>query len=97
VTGGLQHQFRTGKWTLLLDGRVVEVFHEGTDVAQRYHVDHLAIGTSPDGLGLKVKWGIGVRGMIMNGGKATLPPEDVPAFNDFVARAITNRTPGVGA
>ncbi len=88
----LQPVFRTGRWTFLLDGRVVETFHEGTDHSTRYLVDLLRIDGEPDGAGLKIRWGIEVSGRITNGGKAALPAAEIPAFQAFVTQALANRT-----
>lgn len=90
----LQPQFRTDKWTFLLDGRVVETFYEGATVTTRFHVDHLKIDGEQHGLDIKIKWGIEVVGMLTGGGKAKVAAADIPAFNAFVAEAISNRTPG---
>jgi hypothetical protein len=89
----LQPQFRTEEWTFLLDGRVVETFYKGSAMSTRFHVDHLSINGEPDGAGLKVRWGILVGGIITNGGRAGIAPDDVAAFNDFVRMAVANRTP----
>jgi hypothetical protein len=88
----LQPQFRTDKWTFLLDGRVVEWFYEGTSETTRVHVDHLRIDGEPEGDSLKVQWGIDVSGAIVNGGRLVVPAAQVGEFNEFVARAIGNRT-----
>lgn len=58
----LQPEFRTGQWTFLLDGRVVETFYEGSTTNTRFHVDDLSIDGEPDGAGLKVRWGILIGG-----------------------------------
>lgn len=93
----LQPQFRTGKWTFLLDGRVVEWFYEGTSDTSRVHVDHLRIDAEPEGNGLTIRWGIEVSGSIINGGRLVVPAEQVGAFKEFVGMAIGNRTPGYHA
>jgi hypothetical protein len=89
----LQPQFRTDKWTFILDGRVVEWFYEGTSDTNRVHVDHLRIDAQPDGSDLKVRWGIEVSGSIINGGRLVVPAAQIGEFKDFVARAIDHRTP----
>ena len=89
----LQPQFRTGNWTFLLDGRVVEWSHVGTSDTNRVHVDQLRIDAEPDGDDLKVRWGIEVSGTIVNGGRHVVPAAQVGEFKDFVALAIANRTP----
>lgn len=90
----LQPQLRIDKWTFLLDGRVVEWFHEGTGDSRRVHVDHLRMDGEPDGDALTVRWGIEVSGTIVNGGKLKVPAAQVGAFKDFVTMATANRTPG---
>jgi len=89
-----QPQFRTGPWTFLLDGRVVEVIREGAIDTTRVHVDHLRIDAEPKGNSLKVRWGIEVSGSIVNGARVEIPAEQVGEFKEFVAMAIANRTPG---
>ena len=93
----LQPQFRTDKWTFILDGRVVEWFYEGTSDSTRVHVDHLRIDGEPKGNDLKVRWGIDVSGSIINGGRLVVPAAQVGEFQDFIAKAIANRTPGYQA
>ena len=88
----MQLQFRCGKWTLLLDGRVFETFHEGTDVNLRYHVDHLAIETKPTSDGQRIRFGFRVSGMIQGGGKLDVPTERMPEFQTFVDAAAAART-----
>lgn len=90
----LQPQFRTGPWTFLLDGRVVEWFHEGTSESNRVHVDFFRIDGEPSGSDLKIRWGIEVSGRIINGGRLVIPSAQISEFQEFVARAIGNRTPG---
>lgn len=89
----LQPQFRTDKWTFLLDGRVVEWFYEGSSDSHRVHVDHFRMDGEPKGDGLKIRWGIEVSGTIVNGGRAVVPATQVGDFKDFVGMAISNRTP----
>lgn len=90
----LQPQFRTGKWTFLLDGRMVEWLYEGGSDTTRVHVDHLRIDGEQAADGLKIRWGIEVSGTIVNGGRAVVPPEQVDEFQSFVSQAKGNRTPG---
>ena len=89
----MQLQFRCGKWTLLLDGRVFETFHEGTDTNQRYHVDYLSIETKPTDGGMKVRFGYLVSGSLMGGGKLTIPSGQLAEFQAFVDAAIAARSP----
>ena len=58
--GFLTAQFRTDKWTFLVDGRVVEWFYEGSSESHRVHVDHFRIDGEPERDGLNVRWGIEV-------------------------------------
>lgn len=90
----LQPQFSNEGWTFLLDGRVVEWFYEGLTEGTRLHVDHLRIDAVPDGDRLQIRWGVEVNGKISNGGRMTVPADNVTAFKEFVALAIANRTPG---
>ncbi len=91
-TTRLQPQFRNGKWTFLLDGRVVEWFYDELTEGKRVHVDHLRMEAVPDGDGLKIRWGVEVKGTIINGGRMDVPAASVTAFQDFIALAIANRT-----
>jgi len=88
----LQPQFRNGEWTFLLDGRVVEWFYGGLTEGHRLHVDHLRMEAVPDGDGLRIRWGVEVKGAITNGGKMDVPAASVKAFQDFIALAVANRT-----
>ena len=89
----MQLQFRCDKWTLLLDGRVFETFHEGTDSNQRYHVDYLSIETKPTDGAMKVRFGYLVSGSLMGGGKLTIPSGQLAEFQAFVDAAIAARSP----
>ena len=89
----MQLQFRCDKWTFLLDGRVFETFHEGTDTNQRYHVDYLSIEAKPGTDGTKIRFGYVVSGTILGGGKLTVPNAQLAEFQAFVDAAIAARTP----
>ena len=89
----LQPQFRNEKWTFLLDGRVVEWFYDSLTEGSRLHVDHLRMEAVPHGDGLRIRWGVEVKGKIINGGRMDVPADRVPAFEDFIALALANRTP----
>jgi len=91
--GGGQPQFRNGKWTFLLDGRVLEWFFGALTEGHRLHVDHLRMEAVPDGDGLRIRWGVEVKGLIVNGGSMDVPAENVTAFQDFIALALATRTP----
>jgi hypothetical protein len=89
----LQPQFRSDKWTFLLDGRVVEWFYDTISEGTRLHVDHLRVEAVPRSDGLRIRWGAEVKGKIINGGRMDVPAESVPAFQEFIALALANRTP----
>ncbi|CAN5610718.1 hypothetical protein BH10ACT2_BH10ACT2_08490 [soil metagenome] len=89
----MQLQFRCDEWTFLLDGRVFETFHEGTDTNQRYHVDYLAIETKPTDAGMKVRFGYLVSGSLAGGGRITVPTAQLVEFQAFVDAAVAARTP----
>jgi hypothetical protein len=83
-----QLQFRCDKTTLLLDGRVVEYFYEGWSDSKRYHVDALKMEATPDGMGLKVRFGMQSSGTFIDGGKMKVPAEQVAELEAFVNAAI---------
>lgn len=89
----MQRQFRCDEWTFLLDGRVFEAFHEGTETNIRHHVDHLAIETKPTDDGAKIRFGYVVSGSIMGGGRLKIPTAQLAEFQAFVEAAIAARTP----
>lgn len=89
----LQPQFRNEGWTFLLDGRVVEWFYDVLTEGHRLHVDHLRMEAVPHGDGLRIRWGVEVNDTIINGGRMDVPADRVPAFEDFIALALANRTP----
>jgi len=89
----LQPQFRNEGWTFLLDGRVVEWFYDVLTEGHRLHVDHLRMEAVPHGDGLRIRWGVEVKDTIINGGRMDVSAENVPAFQDFIAQALANRTP----
>ncbi len=47
----------------------------------------------PNGDGLRTDWGVEVMGKIINGARMDVSAENVPAFQDFIALALANRTP----
>ena len=89
----LQPQFRNGLWTFLLDGRVVEWFYDVLTEGHRLHVDHLRMEALPHGDGLRIRWGVEVKGKIINGGRMDVAAANVAAFQEFIALALANRTP----
>lgn len=50
-------EFAFGDEIMVLDGRVLEVFHSGTEESLRYHVSYLRIDATPNGAGFKVRLG----------------------------------------
>ena len=88
----MQLQFRTGKSTFLLDGRVVEYFYEGSSTSMRFHVDFFRVDGKPKGSDLKIKFGLESFGMITNGGSETIPAAQIAEFEAFTAAARAART-----
>lgn len=88
----LQPQIRIGKWTFLLEGRVVEWFYEGGSDSGRAHVDYFRVDGDLKGSDLKIQWGIEVSGTIVDGGRVVVPAEQVSEFQNFVKMAVANRT-----
>ncbi|BCY11821.1 hypothetical protein [Actinoplanes sp. L3-i22] len=77
---------------LLLDGRVLEIFHRGTEESTRYHVAFLRISATPAGDGYKVRLGrASGADDIVGGRRWKMTPERFAGFQTFIADAIAAR------
>jgi hypothetical protein len=92
----VQLQFRSGDVTLLLDGRVVELFRATSEGSTRYHVDHVRMEITPakKGDGWQVRYGIDLSGMITGGGKFIVPLAQADELQRFIEAARAARTSG---
>ena len=87
-----------GDEILLLDGRVLEVFHSGTEESLRYHVSYLRINATPHGDGFKVRLGrASGENDIVGGRRWKMTAEQFAGFRAFIASAIAARDNGPDA
>jgi hypothetical protein len=83
---------------LVLDGRVLEIFHSGTEESVRYHVAFLRISATPNGDGFKVRLGRAYGENDIAGGRRwKMTAEQFAGFRTFIADAIAARDNGPGA
>jgi hypothetical protein len=77
---------------LVLDGRVLEIFHRGVEESVRYHVAFLRITATPDGPGFRVRLGR-AHGAddIVGGRRWKMTAERFAGFQAFIADAIAAR------
>ena len=88
-------EFAFGDEILLLDGRVLEVFHSGTEESLRYHVSYLRINATPHGDGFKVRLGRAYGDDDIVGGRRwKMNAEQFAGFRTFIADAIAARDAG---
>src|SRR4051794_26359582 len=86
-----QLQFRCDKWTLLLDGRVVDGFLEGSVSGTRIHADYFRVEGRPNGEGLKIKFGVHNGSSLVLAGKMKIPADLVPEFESFLDAVVAAR------
>jgi hypothetical protein len=84
---------------MVLDGRVLEIFHRMSDETQRFHVAFLRINATPSGDGYKVRLGRAYGKDDITGGRRwKMTADQFAEFRTFIADAITARdnppTPG---
>jgi hypothetical protein len=83
---------------LVLDGRVLEIFHSGAEESVRYHVSYLRINATPHGEGFKVRLGRAYgKDDIMGGRRWKMTSEQFAGFRTFIADAIAARDDGPAA
>jgi len=80
---------------MVLDGRVLEIFHSGTEESLRYHVSYLRISATPHGDGFKVRLGRAYGENDITGGRRwKMTAEQFAGFRTFIADAIAARDNG---
>lgn len=85
-------EFAFDEQILVLEGRVLEIFHSGTEETTRYHVNFLRINATPHGDGYKVRLGRAYgKDDIMGGRRWKMSAETFAGFRDFIAGAIAAR------
>ena len=90
-------EFALDNEIMVLDGRVLEIFHSGTEESLRLHVAHLRISATPNGAGFKVRLGRAYgEDDIMGGRRWKMTAEQFAGFRAFIADAITARDRGPG-
>ncbi|MFI7547153.1 hypothetical protein [Actinoplanes sp. NPDC049599] len=91
-------EFALEQEIILLDGRVLEIFHSGTEESTRYHVSYLRINATPHRDGVKVRLGRAYGKDDITGGRRwTMSAEKFAEFQVFIADAITARDNGPAA
>jgi hypothetical protein len=89
-------EFAFGDEIMVLDGRVLELFHSGTEESLRYHVSYLRIDATPSGSGYKVRLGRASGANDIAGGRRwRMTAQQFTGFRTFIADAIAarDRTP----
>ena len=85
-------EFAIDEQIMVLDGRVLEIFHSGTEESLRYHVAHLRINATPHGDGFKVRLGRAYGADDITGGRRwKMTAAQFAGFRAFIADAITAR------
>ncbi|GAA2711191.1 hypothetical protein [Actinoplanes palleronii] len=85
-------EFAFDEQILVLDGRVLEIFHSGTEESLRYHVAFLRISATPSGGGYKVRLGRAYGADDITGGRRwKMTAEQFDGFQRFIADAIAAR------
>nr|BFE60184.1 hypothetical protein GCM10020063_047100 [Dactylosporangium thailandense] len=84
-------EFHHDGYIFVLDGRVMDVFHQGTPDAMRFHVAFMGVDVKPKGDGYKVRVGAVVRGQVYGGVSLTMDAATFERFRAFVALATAAR------
>jgi hypothetical protein len=93
--GRMATEFALEDQIMVLDGRVLEIFHRDTEVSERYHVAYLRIIATPNGDGFKVRLGRAYReNDIMGGRRWKMTAEQFARFSTFVAEVTAARDNG---
>ena len=91
-------EFALDNEIMVLDGRVLEIFHSGTEESLRYHVSYLRISATPSGDGFKVRLGrASGEDDIVGGRRWKMTGEQFAGFRTFIADAIAARDNGPAA
>jgi hypothetical protein len=93
--GYVMTEFAFDNQILVLDGRVLEIFHRDTEESTRYHVAFLRIDGQPYGDGFKVRLGRASGENDITGGRRwKMTAEQFAGFREFIALAIAARDNG---
>lgn len=88
-------EFAFDNQIMVLDGRVLEIFHRDTEESLRYHVSFLRIDGKPHGDGFKIRLGRAHGDNDIVGGRRwRMTAEQFAAFREFIAPAIAARDNG---
>ena len=88
-------EFAFDEQILVLDGRVLEIFHSGTEESVRYHVAFLRINATPKGDGYRVRLGRAHgEDDIVGGRRWDMSADQFARFRAFIADAIAARDAG---
>jgi hypothetical protein len=88
-------EFAFDNQIMVLDGRVLEIFHRDTEESTRYHVAFLRIDGQPHGDGFKVRLGrASGENDIAGGRRWKMTAEQFAEFREFIALAIAARDNG---
>ncbi|GAA2340778.1 hypothetical protein [Dactylosporangium salmoneum] len=78
-------------YILVLDGRILEIFHRGNEDSRRVHVAFLGVSVKPKGDRFKVQVGPAYGDQVMSGAWLTMDAVEYERFRSFVALAIAAR------
>jgi hypothetical protein len=93
--GHMATEFAFDNQIMVLDGRVLEIFHRDTEESLRYHVAFLRIEATPYVDGFKVRLGRAYGDNDITGGRRWKMPAPLFAeFQKFIALAIAARDNG---
>jgi hypothetical protein len=88
-------EFAFDNQILVLDGRVLEIFHRDTEESVRYHVAFLRIDGRQDGADFKVRLGrASGESDIVGGRRWKMTAAQFAEFREFIALAIAARDRG---
>jgi hypothetical protein len=91
-------EFAFEEQILVLDGRVLEIFHSGAEESTRYHVSFLRINATPHFDGYKVRLGRAYGENDIAGGRRwKMNAEQFAEFRVFLADVIAARDNGPAA
>jgi hypothetical protein len=95
IQGTMATEFAFDNQIMVLDGRVLEIFHRDTEESVRYHVAFLRVDGQPNGDGFKVRLGrASGANDIVGGRRWKMTVEQFGEFRAFIALAIAARDNG---
>ncbi|MEV8518134.1 hypothetical protein [Dactylosporangium sp. NPDC051484] len=84
-------EFVHDAYILVLDGRVLEIFHRGNAESNRVHVAFLGVSVKPKGDRYKVQIGAGYDDQVLSGAWLTMDAAEFERFRSFIALAMAAR------